>query len=755
MRTFLSFFCLFFLIFFGSKSFGQTENDQLQIRIKKAKVEIILDGKLDEAAWQEAEMSSDFHQNSPFDTCLAKLQTKVRLTFDDEFFYVGAIVYEPQSDYIIQSLKRDFEPGPTDVVAVNIDPFKDKLNAFHFALSPFNVQREGLINNGSTLTGGWDNKWYSAVHNTPEYWSFEMAIPFKTLRYRLTEGQNTWRINFARNSVKANELSSWGHVPRQFGVNNIGFSGLLIWEEPPPRPGLNVSLIPFATARAERDQEFKLPTEYKANVGFDAKIAITPSLNLDLTFNPDFSQVEVDRQITNLSRFELFFPERRQFFIENEDLFSKFGFPGSRPFFSRRIGLANGTIVKRTTDGDTVSVNRNLNVPIIAGARLSGKLDDNWRIGLLNMQTAKVDDIKLNPANYSVGIVQRRIFERSYIGAVVVNKENFLEKDGGYSIDKKGYNRVVGLEYNLLSPDNKWEGEFFYHRSISAQNNDDAQAAAIFLGYYTRHWNFFFPTQYIGRNHRADMGFVPRRGFYSISPGVRHRLFPKSKWWSKRVLSFNIGADTEFTANLPDFNFTDRLLAPYAFAELPGNSELYLSWRHNYTYLFFSFDPTNSGGLELPEGSEYTYNAYRLYYNSDLRKDFYFDVEIDLGEYFNGNIFQVEGTFNYRFQPYGVFAISYAYNDINLPAPYNDAKFWLVGPRAELSFSRSLFLSAFWQYNAQANNINFNGRLQWRFLPVSDLFLVYTDNYFSDQFFENARVKNRALVLKVTYWLNL
>ncbi|MCB0571938.1 MAG: carbohydrate binding family 9 domain-containing protein, partial [Phaeodactylibacter sp.] len=716
-----------------------------------------LDGALDEPAWQNAQPVADFFQNFPFDTSYAVVQTEARLVYDDIYLYIGATIFEPRADYLAASLKRDFSHGTSDEFAVNIDPFKDKVNGFHFAVSPFNVQREGLIDNGKNIPLDWDNKWYSEVRNYDGYWVVEIAIPFKTLRYKLAEGSNTWRINFVTTAIRQNERSSWVPAPRQFEANDLAFAGVLEWQGRPPRPGLNVSAIPYILAGTERDYEFKLPGEQRFNAGVDAKVAITPSLNLDLTVNPDFSQVEVDRQLANLSRFELFFPERRQFFLENEDLFSRFGFPNSRPFFSRRIGLARGTISRTTTDGQLVEVERTLNVPIIAGARLSGKLDDNWRIGLLNMQTAKLEDIDLGPANYSVGVLQRKVFDRSYVGAVFVNKQNFLERpDGSYKIDPQGYNRVAGIEYNLFSKDNKWEAELFYHRSFSDGDNRDAQAAAVFLGHYTRHWSLFLPSQYIGENHRADMGFVPRTGFFSFSPKVSYNIFPKNPWLAKRVILISAAFGTDFTLNKAnDFAVTDRSIGPELSFEFPGQSRFFLSASQDYTFLFFPFDPTNSGGQPLPENTDYTYYSYGLGYDSDVRRKFFFDIGAATGTYYNGRIFQMEGSFNYRLQPIGIFAVSYTYNDINLPGPYSSASFWLVGPRAELSFSRSLFFSTFLQYNTQANNVNINSRIQWRFRPVSDVFLVYTDNYFSNQFFQEPRAKNRALVLKVNYWLNL
>ncbi len=755
-RTFLPAPLAFLILsLLGFTLSGQSDNPYI-LSIQKSASPVLLDGLLDEPCWQDAHTAGNFFRNFPYDTAFASARTEVRICFDEQFLYVGATVFQVKNTYIYPSLKRDFDFGESDEFQVNIDPFEDKLNGFHFSVSPLNVQREGTIDNGGTLNADWDNKWYSQVVSEEDRWTVEMAIPFKTLRYKNKQGANIWRINFGRIDMKRNEASSWAPVPRQFDIFSLAFAGELHWREAPPKPGSNISLIPYLTGRMERDFEFKLPNEFNANAGLDAKIALTPSLNLDLTVNPDFSQVEVDEQITNLSRFELFFPERRQFFLENEDLFSKFGFPNSRPFFSRRIGLANGLVKKTTTDGQLIEVQRSLSVPILGGARLSGKLNPNWRVGLLNMTTAGVKDIGLDPANYSVGVLQRKIFERSTIGAVFVNKENFDKNpDGGYSLDHNGYNRVAGLEYNLFSKDNKWEAELFYHRSFSAGNNKDAQAAALFLGRFTRKWRIYTASQYIGDNHRADMGFVPRTGFLAASPGVYYNMFPKNPKVAEKLINYWVGLENDFIVNKEGFRLSDRWHMLNMGMEFVGQSELSARVFSEYVYLFFAFDPTNSGGEKLPEKTGYTFTRGELEFVSDQRKRLTYALELGGGEYFNGTITYGSASIAYRMQPYGVFAVSAAYNDIQLPKPYNSPRFWLIGPRAELAFSRSVFFSAFVQYNTQANNVNINSRLQWRFRPVSDLFLVYTDNYFSEDFISDARVKNRALVLKLTYWLNL
>jgi Domain of unknown function (DUF5916)/Carbohydrate family 9 binding domain-like len=780
MRLHYLTFIVSFFIF--QENFAQNTNEKYQIHIKKTKEAIKLDGLLDEPAWQTADIAKDFYMNQPFDSSFAKVKTEVRLLFDDNFIYVAAVCYQARNTYTTASLKRDFEGSTSDVFTINLDTFKDKLNAFQFAINPFNVQREGLITDGSELSVYWDNKWYSQVKNYDDRWEVEVAIPFKTIRYKPTEGENTWRINFGRNCMKCKEISSWAAIPRNFRPASLAFTGLLIWDEKPPKAGANIVLIPYISGGLSADfprngNDLKaLPStsDFTKGIGFDAKIAITPSLNLDLTVNPDFSQVEVDKQVTNLSRFELFFPERRQFFLENNDLFGKFGFPDTRAFFSRRIGIASNP-----------NTGLSLQVPILAGARLSGKLNQNWRIGLMNMQTDKVDfgnDKFLPAANYAVAVLQRKVFKRSTIGAIFVNKDNFLDsftdkqkssffnayKDPAFNLRNTQYNRVAGLEFNYNSPNNKVETETYYHHSFSTGFEKDAGSFAHFMGYHGLHLDLNLGYFRIGENYRADVGFVPRTATQNIYRNASIRLNPKSPTIAKTINSYGIGTLGSDTYNLFGKEL-DHGTDVFLFANSPSQSQYFVGYSFNYTYLTKSFDPTNasynpnpdkySNVVPLPANTEYSYRTFFAGFQTSQRNSFFGDGHYDNGQYFNGTSFNIRGNLSYRWQPYGIFSLAGSYTKIDLPKPNNSAEYYLIGPKAELSFSRSLFFSTFFQYNTQTNNTNINSRLQWRFRPVSDLFLVYTDNYFAESIpnynINSFTPRNRALVLKITYWFNV
>ena len=708
------------------------------IHIKAATEPIVIDGVMDEDDWKRAEVAKDFMQFFPFDTAYASAQTEVRLTYDDKNLYVFAIMYNGSNSYVTPSLRRDFRGEANDGFTFVIDTYKDKTNAFFFGVNPYGVQREGLIFNGGVSNADfsmdWDNKWFSEAIIHDGYWTLEMAIPFKSLRYK--EGQQQWNINFYRiNSYNA-ERSTWTPIPRNFTIFSPAFTQTLHWDRPLENPGSNISLIPFTAANSSRNYEAGTPSNNGIDFGGDAKIAVGPALNLDLTINPDFSQVEVDQQVTNLDRFEIFFPERRQFFLENADLFANFGFQGTRPFFSRRIGVARDS-----------STGQNIQNPIYFGARLSGKIDNNWRVGIMNMQAGKIENIGLPSTNYSIAALQRKVFTRSNISFLFINKQAFKDSiNGDFTSSPDKFNRLAGLDYNLSSKDNKWNGKVFYHRSFQNNRVDSAYAAGAQLNYSTLRWEFNSLIQNTGAGYNPEVGFVRRKDLVRVSQTLQHTFYPRSNIFQSHGpgIDYDVIGNEKFGVTDYDINFLYRI-------RFKNNATFQTRLRKEYVYLFFPFDPTNTGGLRLPEGSDYTYNMFIASFNSDARKKIFFNVFTRLGSYFNGSRNNIGIETSYRYQPYGVFSLSINYNQIKLPEPYASANLLLIGPRIDITFTRNVFWTTFIQYNNQINNININSRFQWRFKPVSDLFIVYTDNYIADTWI----AKSRAIVMKLTYWINL
>ncbi|MDN5203817.1 DUF5916 domain-containing protein [Fulvivirgaceae bacterium BMA10] len=727
------------LLFHSITLSAQNGGSTPQLHIQKAVSDIQLDGELNEEAWKKAEVAKDFHQYFPFDTSYSETKSEIRMTYDDNFLYIATICRDvKKGGYVTNSLRRDFRGLGNDGISIILDPFRDQTNAFFFGLNPFNIQREALISNGgngrNSFSLSWDNKWYSASKIYDGYWIGEIAIPFKTLRFK--EGSKEWGINFYRLDSKQNERSSWVHIPRNFLIFSLAHTGNLLWDKPLKKPGANVAVIPYVTGGISKNHEEGEDSDHMGKIGGDAKIAVGPSLNLDLTVNPDFSQVEVDQQVTNLDRFELFFPERRQFFLENADLFGSFGTNRIRPFFSRRIGIARDTI-------NDVNVENK----IIYGARLSGKINENWRIGFMNMQTSKDEDIGLESFNYTVGAVQRKVFRRSNIGVIFVNKQTFKENGSdNFTLNPSNYNRTIGIDYNLASADNTWTGKTFYHRSFTEENAEKEFAHGFDLAYNHRNYSLEWSHQVVGENYDAEVGFIPRLGFNRINPELEFFLYPNSKIINRHGPTL----EAEVIWNKENGRTDHEYSLGYSI-NFQNAARLNFSLENNYTFLTSSFDPTRTDGVELPEFTDYNYTNAQLFYTSDQRKAFYYELEFRAGQFFNGSIFSMSGNLNYRYQPYVVFSLNYSYDNIRLPAPFSDADLLLIGPRIDLTFSRSVFFTTFIQYNNQIDNININSRFQWRFKPVSDLFVVYTDNYFPDSF----KVKNRALVVKFTYWLNI
>ena len=733
------------------------QTQEYVINIKRAVSAIEVDGNLDESDWQEADIAKDFYQQYPYDTGYALSKTEVRLTYDDDYFYLGVVCYdELPGDYIIQSLKRDYSFSVGDAFAIFIDPFNDKTNGFAFYVNPPGARSEGLIAGGGTrgVTRTWDNKWYSHVTKYGNKWVAEMAIPFKTLRFE--DGISEWGVNFGRNDLKRNERSTWMPVPRNFDEASLAYTGKILWDKPPAKTGANISLIPYITGRMNEDFENNSGFEITGDNGFkpaiqeilgiDVKIAVTSSLNLDLTINPDFSQVEVDEQQINLTRFSLFFPEKRQFFIENSDLFGQFGFSQIRPFFSRNIGLYQGQTI-----------------PIIAGARLSGKINKNWRIGLMNIQTTRDTTLDLYSQNYTVAAVQRQVFGPSYIGAIFVNRQAYgTNTDNKFSFLSNNFNRVLGLDYNLASKDNKLRGKVFYHHSFTPDKLSQNSANASWLMYNSRNIFAMWNHEYVGKNYIADVGFVPHltrpieetgkdtmMTYWRLEPLFQYKFYPKSSIINYHGPAFK--SNDYFEKNL---SVTDYFLMPHYIINFLNTSELQVHHHEFFTKLFFDRDVTNTGQPRIPAGNYY-YRNVLIKYNSDKRKRFNYFFIANYGGYYNGTKLTYNVVLKFRKTPWGKFSLEYKHDRIRLPTPPDTnvnikADIILIVPKIELTFTKNIFFTTFIQYNTQSENININSRLQWRFKPVSDLFIVYTENY--DPILS---VKNRALVVKLTYWLNL
>ncbi|SKB24980.1 DUF5916 domain-containing protein [Maribacter arcticus] len=703
---------------------AQKKNETFQYHIRKTVQPVIIDGIVDERAWQETDVADDFFMVLPMDTGKANETSEIRMTYDDKNIYLAATFFNSvPGKYYVESLRRDFSFGKNDNFLLFIDPFNNQTTGFSFGSNAAGAQWDGTMFGGGSIDLNWDSKWISKVRQYPEKWVVEMAIPFKSIRYK--DGVTKWGINFSRLDLKSSEKSSWTPIPRQFPTASLAYTGVLVWDAPPPSPKTNISVIPYLLGGTAKDFEGEDTTHKK--IGGDVKFSLTSSLNLDLTVNPDFSQVEVDRQVTNLDRFELFFPERRQFFLENGDLFANFGYETIRPFFSRRIGL---------------------NVPIQAGARISGNLNDNWRLGVMDMQTASIEESGQPSQNFAVMSLQRKIFGRSSIGMMFVNKQSInypMENDSLVDIYAK-YNRNLGVEYNLASANNAWNGKAFFLKSFAPTDEDSGFTQGAHIGYTNRKWNWRIQEEWVSHDYSAEVGFVRRRGYKNISGKVGHLFFPKAGL----ILSHGPEVNGFYYFN-EQFNETDHTAYLKYKIDFRKRSSLLFFLGDDYVELLSPFDPSGLGISTLATGTKHRWNSFGWEYKSKPQSLLTYAFEGRLGGYYqDGNRTSLTGEVGYRFQPYVSLNANLSYNHIQLPDPWYNTEFWLIGSEIDITFTNKLFFSNLFQYNEQSNNFNINSRFQWRYKPASDLFIVYTNM----QLLDPNIGKSWSLTLKFTHWFN-
>jgi len=720
---------------------NNTFRTDYQYHIKRTTEPIKIDGDLKEAVWQEAQKATNFFYITPIAEKQVEQedQTEVWMTYDDQYIYVAVKCYGKEP-HLVPSLKRDgdtFWGGETFMVS--FDPLNERTNGFAFATNSAGVQFDNQLagNLGTRSSGGsgfntaWNNKWQCETGKYGHYFVIEIAIPFKSLRY----GESRiWGVQFNRGISSSNSFHAWTPVPLQFFGPDLGYNASLVWDEIPSPSKSNIAVIPYTIASTSKDIEAGTPTDNDFSVGLDAKIALTSSLNLDVTVNPDFSQVDVDRQVTNLTTVNIRFPEQRIFFVENSDIFSDFGIPPMRPFFSRKIGLKE--------DGTSI--------PISYGARITGNVTKDTRVGLMNLQTKSSVEEPGN--NYSALAFNHRIFGRSVLKGFFHNRIGHT--DGDY--DSNDYTRNMGLEFDYRSKDGYNRMAAAYGLSFSEGVSDKNQYYHAIAQFGNENFRFYTNLAGVGKNYSDDMAFIQQLNQYdavadtTIQIGYDHlfstlsyTLYPENSKINTHTFSLTNIGDWERENNT---NFSYSISASYRVA-LANTSRVSTAIRRNYRKLLFPFQFTDN---PLP-AKGYTWYSFEANYRSDIRKTFNYSIGGSVGGFYSGKRNSISAEINYRRQPWGNFGVAFEANELTFDEPIGSSTLLLIGPKLEFSLNRDLFWTTFLQYNTQGDNFNINSRIQWRFQPLSDLFLVYTDNYAIEQW----GPKNRTLVLKVNYWLNI
>jgi hypothetical protein len=704
---------------------GKTPSRVPTARATRTEEAPVIDGMLNDAAWKQSAPIADFIQHEPFEGQPATERTEVRLLYDDRNIYVGVSCFdrEPQRILVTES-RRDSELSETDSFWMVFDTYHDHQNGFVFGTTPAGTEYDGQVTRQGEGAGGgggpgaagsssqsgsgggfnknWDGKWIVRTRVTTEGWEAEFQIPLTTLRFR-TGSNQSWGANFARNIRRKNEQVYWAPVPREHSLFRLSLAGEIDGLElQSPR---NLKFIPYVAGSSVRDFEAdpQGDTRWLGDAGFDVKYGLAPSMTLDLTYNTDFAQVEVDEQQVNLSRFNLFFPEKRPFFLENAGFFSVGSPQEIELFFSRRIGIDD--------DGNLV--------PIIGGARVSGR-SGQWNLGFLDMQTA---DAGSEPgANFAVFRPSRQFGNRSSLGGVFVNKE----LDGAGS----NYNRTFGVDGRLGLGESFLAKAFLAGTATSHPGQEKPQdgqhALSADASYRAKTVGFGMGYREVGANFNPEAGFLRRSAYRALDGSLNTYLrFPSVTWL--RELRPHASFITYWS--LDGLKETERIHLDN-HTEWQNGSQLSTAVNIIYEGLREPFEIYP--GVWVPPGR---YRSAQLAprYNSDLSAPLSFELGLDAGGFYSGDIRTYAATGYWRRGSQLSASLRYVRNEVKLRREGPDHQFGgefttnRVAARVNYSFTPRIFAQSLLQYNDRGDNWSTNLRFGWLSSGGTGLFVVYKE----------------------------
>ena len=696
------------------------------LQARRAAGPITLDGTLDEAAWAQADSTRDtFYQSIPDQGAPASERTVVRVLYDDRRLYVGAIMYDSRPELLVSAgMEQDFATQDSDIFGVALDTYLDRQNAFLFAVNPagalFDAQ---AFNDQQSVNRAWEGEVEVSTRITDEGWVAEVAVPLTTLRFRATDGAQSWGINFTRRIRRISEDSSWAPLTRQFRIYKMSRAGTLTSLEG-LRQGRNLWVKPFVNAVRTDGARAASPGE-AVEGGFDLKWGVTPQFTLDVTALTDFSQVEVDEQQINLTRFSLFFPEKRDFFLENEGIFAfqdarvRNFRTGSGPqnfklFHSRRIGLS----ADRTP------------VPIAGGARLTGRAG-GYAVGLLNMQTR--DEAGSPGENFSVVRLRRNVLGSSDIGVMFVNRAG----TGAEVADD--YNRSFGADANLRLAGGRMLLNSYFVLTDEPDADGDRTAGTLEVAWRDPLWDASMLLKTVGDDFNPGVGFVARRGvrqgFVTLGAHPQPRI--------ARVRELNPYVDIDLYSDL-EWVLETREITPGLAVSFLDSGILTMEYAASYERLT---SETRIAGSTVPAG-EYDFGAFTASYQSNLGRKVGGRLSVTRGGFFDGERTSVGGSVTLRPSARLFVEGTAQRNRLTLAGQTFDAN--LFGGRVRLARDTRTFLSAFVQYNESTDELQTNVRFNLIHAPLSDLFLVYSERRNPSPEAGEAGLIDRAITVKFT-----
>ncbi len=696
---------------------------------------IELDGVLSENVWLQAPSVTDFRQREPLAGRAATEQTVVRIAYDDRTLYVGIIAQDSEPDRIVaRILQRDklltksgfgrsFGFGGDDAVAILFDPFQDHRNGVVFATNPNGAEFEALVTDeGSEINIDWRGVWEVASARTPGGWSAEFAIPWRTLRYPSGGGDAPWGLNVARVIRRKNEETLWQSWEREGGgLARVSRAGHLTGLTDLPSPGLNLETKPFVLGGSaqERDDPGGIETDLEYDVGLDLKTEVRPGLLLDLTVNTDFAQVEVDDAQVNLTRFSLFFPEKRDFFLENAGIFdfgtaaNQFEPPRYQMFFSRRIGIDE--------DGE---------VPLLGGARLTGRVGGQT-VGLMNVLT---DAAYGKPReNFSVARVKRDVGSSAYIGAMAVDRRS-----------SESWNTSAGLD-GQFTLGGAWTWDWYAARSFTKGPEGEGYSYRVAYQYFGDQWSSILDHYGVSEGMESEAGFVLRDDIRFT------QLFLGRTWRPEGALGlreFDFWGGAEYGSSISTGDLLDWEAGFAVSANWESGDDVLVRFGASETVVDEDFELSDS--VSVAEG-RYRDDSVTWFGSTSSNRPVYLSGQGRIGNFFGGTLVSVGTTLTANLSPQFSLSAGLTRNKVDVPGGSFDADISTL--RVSYSFSTKLATNLLVQYNSLDREFSTNVRFNFVHRPGSDLFLVFTENRGDD--IGRWRLQDRGLVMKITYLARL
>ncbi len=696
-----------------------------------------IDGRLDDPAWQHAQSVADFTQRDPEEGEAGTEKTEVKILYDDQNLYLGFFCYDSEPDKIVaREMRTDADLQGDDYIRILIDTYLDRRNAFYFETNPLGARRDAQISDeGKVVNTDWNCVWEVESQITEQGWTAEIRIPLNQLRYPDIDGEPRWGINFGRYIGRKREDVYWSPILRDYGFGNRGFfkvskAGDLVGLEQ-MRRRKRLEIKPFNLSGLGFDRSDNLDPLQRSTVfngGLDLKYGLTASLIADVTVNTDFAQVEADQERVNLTRFSLFFPEKRDFFLEGAGIFGigQGGRPGrggptEQLFYSRRIGLSAGQEVK-----------------ILGGAKITGNAG-GLEIGLLNVVTDRYSDgdESLPRRNYSALRFRRPVLERSYVGAMVLSRD---------ALDNDEFNRTFVADANFSFGANtvisSWLAKTSEYGAVNARD------LAGFLAFNHRSDRYSFRVNYtdIQDDFNADhMGFILRTGIRRTN--VETGLGVRPDWaWLRR---FFAGPEMSYLTDQNNVLQTRRFQLT-SFTQFEAGHVLFIAPRRMYELLDFDWTINSDKNIVIPRGI-YEFSDVNFFLRTDRARPVALRIGGNAGGFFSGNA--LGGNLSMLWRVSNQFSIDLSYNGNKIDLPPGAFTTHVLSTRLVYTFSTDMFAKAYIQWNSTAELVSINFLYNFYYRPGSNIYLVY--NHLWDLGASQVSTRNSTLLLKVNYWLNM